>query len=367
MTNIICYKSTGNQREREYALFLNGNESLAEVRSILEKANFLSKDDKSAHIGYRFFYQSKKTDNINYADLIIPLTVEEVVSFAALIPPLSNQLIITNIYAKENPDLIGFNTDCWSDGFLTVNCYLNQHDEDAKINNAKMFEPMMLSNVISTQAPEKGSKSIPLNNVCVCCEGSIVDFELMSWGAAGYSFRAYPGAGEKIIEDLYASYDENNYNKCCRTIISRYEKHKNTIKIVGTDSLKNIVPGAEGSYQKVTFQSRRMTLYYEDKKKKHKHANYAEPPSLEIQPNENKGLLNSTIVTASIGYLPGTSIKPGAPIPEGNSNTVFGTIWDVETDGWDKALGTVDVYFFVFRTKADAYKVINVLNSPTWK
>lgn len=365
--DVVCYKSAEKVNERECTLSLSGEETLASVREMLVEKGFLPKEAPDDDKGYRFLDKLSEVTNINYNDLIIPKPSEKRTECKYIIPAYRDELILTNIYKEKNSDLLGFKADCWGEGYLTVTCKLNQHDTDAKNINKGLFEPVMLSDVITTKAPEEGGHSIRLNNVCICCENSIVDFGLTSWGAAGYSFRAYPAAGEKIVEDLYIAYSEPNYKTCVKTRIDRYEKHKKTIQIVGTDKLSNIIPGLKGSYHKIIFQSRRMTSYYEGFLKK-KHSCSANPPSLEVQLKQNSSLhLHSTNkVGSSTYYVPGEDIKEGAPIPVGKSDTEIGTIWDPKTDSWDKALGTVEVYFFVFKTLDDAKEVIEYLNAPTW-
>lgn len=367
--NVVCYKSAEKVNERECILSLTGEETLACVREMLVEKGFLPKEvsDKNDK-GYRFIDKLSEVAYINYNDLIIPKPSEKRTECKYIMPTYRDELILTNIYEEKNADLLGFKADCWGEGYLTVTCELNQHDKDAIDINKGLFKPVMLSDVITTKAPKEGGHSIRLNNVCICCENSIVDFGLTSWGAAGYSFRAYPAAGEKIVEDLYITYNNSDYKTCIRTRIDRYQNHKNTIQIVGTDKLSNIVPGLKGSYHKIIFQSRRMTSYYEGFLKK-KHTCHADPPSLKVQPKKKSSshLSDTKIFTLqSVYYVPGSNIKEATSIPVGKSNTEIGTVWNPKTDSWDKALGTVEVYFFVFKTIEDAKEVIEYLNAPTW-
>lgn len=359
---IKCYNGTGANDLIECEI--PDGSKLGEVRTLLKNKNFMPDDNVSANIGYRFVVRNLGTSKMNLDDVLIPISTEAFVPYESILGN-EKQIIITNNFATKKPDLVGFNTSWWFNRFVSVQCRLNNSDPEAKTANDKIeaFQPLMLNDVIAT------SKNVAAayDNVCVCCEGSHVQFNLSSWGAAGYSFQIGMDSGSNIVDELLLCFDgyKDQYRQ---TSIRRWQKDAKTIAIHATSKIEGILPGQSIRYQKVKFKTRRMTSFTKGSTTV---TSNTQPPVLKLIDNaldldtafvkpDFRALANASNQTV---IVPGQSIEPGTPMPGGSSTQEWGKpVSAYKADPWEEPLGEVVVYFFVFKTWEDAKKVIEGYN-----
>ena len=374
MEKITCFKQTTNK-----VFNLDTSTTLDVIRTTLTTAGFMPADDESQNIGFRFVaYQAKDTRSLD--DCLIAKSVEHLVPLSGVLGP-AQQLIITNEFATTKPDLMGIGVDWWFNRYVGAQVTLNQTDASAIAQNKKVgaFPPMMLTNVIPTSKNVTGI----YDNVCICVDGAVIDMTLNSWGAAGYAEYIGADAGEPIIDGLFLPYSEGYKNTYQSTQFRRWTGNPaTTIQIQGTDEV-SIAPGKTLSYQRVTFKTARMTEWSRGADRL---TSNATPPPLKA-PSETALFENGPLMsmlaedTASTQrqiaqgkkgatVVPGNGIKPGTPTHGGSSGQKWGAPMSVKVDPWTEALGEVVVYFFVFKSHADAVATINGMNAPDpniWK
>ncbi|MBL6448199.1 hypothetical protein JMN32_17930 [Fulvivirga sp. 29W222] len=369
MSKITCFKQTTNQ-----VFELDTSTTLDKIRTTLTSAGFMPPDDEAQNIGYRFVaYQAKDTRNLD--DCLIAKSVEHLVPLSGVLGP-AQQLIITNEFATSKPDLMGIGVDWWFNRYVGAQVTLNQTDASAIEQNQKIgaFPPLMLTNVIPTSKNVTGI----YDNVCVCVDGTVVDMSLSSWGAAGYAEYIGADSGEPVVDGLFLPYNQNAINSYCTGAPFRRwaGNPPTTIQIQGTDEV-SIAPGKTLSYQRVTFKTARITHWSRGSESV---TSNATPPPLnaptEMALFENGPMMAMAHETAASNQrqiadakkgavvVPGNGIKPGTPTHGGSSNQQFGKPISVTVDPWTDALGEVVVYFFVFKSHADAVATINGINAP---
>lgn len=341
---VRCYKGVGPDDRRDVDLDPASN--LSAVRVKLVASGFIQPDTSDVQL--RFV--AAQSDSSEVTEALIVLSVERGVPLQFVLGS-ANQLILTNIAARKRPDLIGIGTTTFHNRYIGVEVFLNNEDPEGKKTNERIgaFPPMMLTNVKPTSTNVVGI----YDNVCVCVEDSVVGFRLNSWGAVGFQMYVAPDAGEPIInDDLFIAYGDvpNHY---ATAGILRYAKRAQTIQIVGADTV-GISSSQTLRFQKVVFRTRRMTSY---KQGGRTYSSDEMPPRL-----THAG--GTRAETRRLTVVPGEAIKPGGPIEGPASNQTFGgSLSEVRTDDPANALGEVVVYFFVFKSHADAVAVINGYNA----
>ncbi|MEL6891237.1 MAG: hypothetical protein AAFP84_06560 [Actinomycetota bacterium] len=349
--------------------------TLDAVRTQLTGSGFMPADDEAQNVGYRFVAaQSKKSSNLD--DVIINESVENLVPLSGVLGP-ANQLIITNEFATTKPDLAGIGTDWWFNQWVGVQCTLNETDASAVTanNQVQAFQPMMLTNVMPTSKNVTGI----YDNVCVCVEGSVVQFNFKSWGAAGFVCNAAPAQGETIVGGLGNCYPQSQVNNYFGLNFLRYTSSPNTIVIEGTDTMGVPGGGATLRYQKVTFQTHNLSEWHGGGVSV---TSSMQPPALNAPTalmmtpgmppalaalggdarQNNEGQIARAATDSKISVVPGHAIKPGTTTKGGHSGQTSN-----EIDGWTmdpNPLGEVVVFFFVFKSHADAVATINGYNAP---
>lgn len=372
---IKCYK--GAKANEEISIEVSPEMKLDTIREELISNGFIPKEDTKEQ-AYRFIVRTTTAKKTSFEDIVIPVDTEKFVPVNA-VWGFEKQVILSDIYIgkKEKADYVGFLCKKWFSDFLAVSCKLNMTDKYAIDRNKEIgaFEPMMMYDVIPLFDPNKSSNNllIPFSNVCVCLEGSVVQFDLTSWGAAGYNYQIYDSAGHYIVDDLYHTFrqekdlENGSYGNSC---IRRWQNKGNTIEITG---VKNI-PGASSEsatrLRKITFRSRSLRSYMRGDSSFKSSARQPgvqgqiltrSAMSLSITGEERKQeLLNAS---KNIGYLDGDSIMSGAPVEGGQSSQTFGSIHNIEAESWDNPLGFMQVDFFVFKSREEAEQTIKKLNS----
>lgn len=343
---IRCFKS--EIHEGYCDIEIDHGTTLSEVRILLLKRHFIENDQPEKKLCYRFINKAVMEKEFVYTDVIVGIGLEKILLCTQIMDKGNNTLVLTNTAKTNNADLIGFKTDWWAEGYVKAQCYLNRSNENAKKDNARIpFEPVMLNNVISTNPNIK----LPFTNACICCEGSVVGFNINSWGAAGYVVQIGSDVGEKIM-DWGMRGTGKNPNTYQTVNVAGWQDGTKNIKVVALENLKNLVPGVDARYQKITFKTSRITSY----KNSDGIVYHSETMPPEITLKCATRSLKSILV-------PGDSEKPAAPIPDKPSGTKYtGHVSDVKWDGWEKLLGKIEVYFFVFNSWDDAEKVIESLN-----
>ncbi len=368
--NIPCYKGVDPADTKTYQI--DPTTLLSDVRTLLTTDGFMPADDSNNNVGYRFVsLKTKNTQNLN--DCIINESVESLVQLSGVLGN-ANQLIITNEFATTKPDLMGIATAWWFNRYVSAQCTLNMSDPDAITQNQSIqaFPPLMLTNVIPTSQNVVGI----YDNVCVCCDGAVVQFTINSWGSAGFQFYIGSDAGEPIVQDLNMLFGWgggalDTYGSSGP--IRRWESEQKTIQINATSEL-TIPSGQTISYQKVTFKTKRVTAWSNGNESHSSNTNpppLMPPPSIKAQFHpmlhamaQSNIQTNSMAALADAVVLPGQGITPGAPTQGGGSGQQWGPPASITTDDWTQALGEVVVFFFVFKTHDDAVKIINGYNAP---
>lgn len=334
------------------------------VRKQLNAAGFIGDDSKSE--AWRFFiYNSKSTE---FSDAILGKEVESLVPISGMFGP-GEQLYLTNTHKETSPDLMGIGAEWFFDRYMSCRVKLNNEEESAREVNAGKFEPMLMTHVRPTSHNVAGI----YDNVVVCEQGSVITFEISSWGAAGFRYSIKPEAGEKIVDALYNCFGDTPNRVACSSI-RRYSGVAKQIVVNSTSSMQ-IPSGQTVQYQRVAVQTQRLTSY---KKAGHTYTNNSRPPNsvrsaagVPSMAQMRTGAEPEPIsprVLAQAEVLPGETITPGTTHPGDNSNQQFGRISDAKYDS--EPLSEIVFYFFVFKTHDDAAKVIGSINAPNpdvWK
>ena len=373
---IKCYK--GAKDSDITTINVEDDMLLCEVREMLIQKGFIEPDNRQEGIAYRFIMKQTKKDpkkdKMLLKDVVMPLEMED-------IPPVSRiwgfekQIVLTNIDAPYS-DLVGFACDSWNNGYASASCSLNRTDPEAIKQNDKIaaFKPMMLTDVLSTN--EKVIANF--NNVCICQKGSVVQFSISSWGAAGFHFKIEIGAGEPIVKGLYSTFNDSP-NRYGQTSTRCWQKGRKTIEIQAVDELRDIIPGQRIAYQKITVSTRNLISYKRGDKL---YSSEATPPIPMLSDSRQILLagnftsecdIRRSLATAPMNeniMVDGDSITPGTAITGGDSKETHGKIHACVTAPWEEALGVIVIHFFVFKSKEEALNTIQGLNSPDpnlWK
>ncbi|KUM03783.1 hypothetical protein AWB61_21010 [Chromobacterium sp. F49] len=209
----------------------------------------------------------------------------------------------------------------------------------------------------------------------ICEKGSIVGFNISSWGAAGFGYNISSDK-DTICDGLYNCFG-NEPNRKATSSLLRYQSSKNTIQIESTQVLG--IPTSDIiHYQKVTVKTWRLTKY---SKNGQTYSSDMQAPVITAPGQTMARFLSGSLETQLLAesgrsgfdpgpvggdtFVPGQSIETGAPSRGPESQQNFGSIYDLrEDDRHTTVLGSVVFYFFVFKDRASADRVINVLNSP---
>lgn len=331
---------------------------LDNVRQTLISSGFMT----SAESGnFRFLnYQNTK---LTYNDMVIGSGSEEFVPLAG-IEGDGAQIYLTNVNAKKDVDLIGFNTNWFFDRYMGCNVTLNP--EAANANNGK-FPPLMLTNVKMANPTLRGVGA--MDNVVVCEKDSIITFGVGSWGAAGYGLKIGPQAGTPINDSpLYVCFTGcpggGNYG---RLGLSRYysqngSQNKQMIKVVATDTMN--IGDKTLQYMKFSIKTWKVSSYKDSSGNTHNCDQPIPVPQTTGRAAGGGGGTPYGSITGGQTIVPGGTIQPGSTVPAGEQSTqVFGTISNVSEDNSPSGIiGEVIFYIFVFKTHDDAVKVFGSVN-----
>lgn len=350
--------------------------SVADVRARLSAEGFIGTgNDESV---WRFVSPKVKSDEkkaIVYDDRILGTQVEDVYPAKKLFINDENEIIITDVERIGRPDLIGFATDYFNDGQIEVTCRLRDYKEGDKEANAGKFQPVMLTDVISTRKND----DVNYRFVCVCCEDSVVEFPVVSFGSVGMVLRAE--VNNNMIYDSAFHWEKYKHDiSGCATVNcmkrpGEKELYNITVKNLSKDT--SVVPGKGIRYQKITIYTHSL-LSWKDLESGTTFTSESRPP--EVNANSGARLAGKRAMTlntgaASVGIkavqsnmkdqitIAGDSYDPGE-IVEG-APVKFGCGKWCRGDFSEKRVGSVSIYMFVFKTLEEAEKVIGRYNSLT--
>jgi hypothetical protein len=350
----------------QYKVYLSGDPRVIEassqdsLRSLREKLGSQAND-------YNFVYLNNFTGNktiLNDRAVEARQTLQNIT--------FSDNMIIMTLIQGSKTDLFGMRTDWLSDRHIGVKIGLNQSDPNAVRQNDGKFQPIMLTDV---QPSNPGSNAF-YSRAVICEKGSIVRFDVSSWGAAGFGY-SIASDKDTICDGLYICYGDTPNHKATASLL-RYQSSKNTIQIESTQVLG--IPTSDIiHYQKVTVKSWRLTKYSQNGRT---YSSDMQAPVIAAPGQAMARILAGNLETrlledsdrggfdpGPVGgdtFVPGQSIETGAPSRGPESQQNFGSMYDIrEDDRHTTVLGAVVFYFFVFKDRASANKVINVLNSPT--
>ena len=365
MARITVHKGLATGDMKVYDMQLDA--TLDAIRKRLVSDGFLPADSQTA----KFRFILAQSTSSNFEDAVCPVGLEYKFALSDALKS-GSQLIFTNISKVKDVDFVGIGTSQFFSRYLGVSISLNTNDPAAIASNSskQAFPPLMLSNVYPTNPNVTGV----YDNVCVVVDGSIVSFNIASWGSAGFNYYIGPDSGKPIVDgDLYVPFHDS-MNQFGYTSIYRYSAKEQTIQIVGADEVGIVGKEAILRFQKVTIRSRRLT-YYEQGGRTFQ-SDQTPPPlappraktPLAARPGaavESFSIERQLAAAGQVGTVPGEGIKPGGPIEgPGSQQQWAGTIYNARTDDWSQALGEIVIYFFVFKTWDDANQIINGYNAP---
>lgn len=362
--NVICSKGTDdydNVTITESDVAGLRGKKLSDLRDVLEKKqvngqSFICTDDSNSQ--YRFVMPKAEKCSENYSDRIVARTTERFIPLADMFINEQNQIILTNTKKLKKPDLIGFAADCWAGGKLQVKCRLKKSDESTRTINNDKFEPIMLTNVV----PTNENLQLYYDNVCICCEDSVVEFPLRCYGTVGFEFKASIASGEVIRGSAvhWTPYDKNLYGE---TIINAWRSGNEDRNIVlkAIDHVSGIDPATKMQYQKVSFIARDMLAWKDGDAKVVYNAN---SQKMKLESVGGISFLNE--LDLNIGdtqiAIDGSDIKPATPVKGDKTKVCYGNWSVVESKPWEEPQGIVNVYFFVFSSKEKAKQYIDRYN-----
>lgn len=347
MSDFDFYK--GVKEDEHLSRNFSESTTLKTVRDALQAANFMPPDAPNGP-QYRFLNQYASSDEISKNKAIIEKNLEDELSLKKAIVPSRNSVIITDIKGKL-PDLVGTSTEWLQDRKLKVRVRLNTTDPEAKKQNEKIgaMTPLVLSNV----HPTTDTPGL-YENVCVVVADSVVDFDIKAYGGAGFGFKVQQGKGTMIVDDLYSVVQDNaEMGKEHMTVLHRYQSEQKTIQIVGADT-QQLPDHDKVAFSTVTFATRTVHSYDMDGKS--------------YKYDEGFSYTGDSKVLG--GGISGEGIIHGGPIKGPDSKETFGGIENVQVDPWEKASGSVTVYFFVFKDEQSAKVITGAYNPPpaqTWE
>lgn len=251
----------------------------------------------------------------------------------------------------DKPDLEGILVSWFAANNLQVAISLNKSNPDARAANQGKFQPFMLSKVQTIKDAADDFPNVYYDQALICEKGSAIAFNFACWGAAGYGF-SIKSDRSTIISGLYVV-NNGNYNTTTFSGLSRYQDAKQNILV---DSLANQnIPNVDRlQYSSVTFKAWNVSGY---KQAGHAYSSAGQPP---LRKSSDPGGMS----TKDGVIIPGSGIESGSPKPGGDSHQDWGAPLESLTQDTNLVLGQMDIYFLVFKTKADAEQMVRQNNLP---
>lgn len=255
-------------------------------------------------------------------------------------PP--NSILLANM-SESHPDFFGHRVDTFRDRHMGVQVRRNTVDAKPAPSD---FDPIMLNEV----AMANPDTDLAFDRVVICQAGSLLQFDLYSWGAAGWGYSVRSDR-DIIVDKLYRSYTEQDYGSAQWLTLRRYQDTYNqpgpTIRV---DALtkSQLAGGFTAEYSKLTVRTWRVSSYGRDSRT---FSSDLQPPSTVRAIADAEG---DTFVSG------GASGRTDAG--ETSSQT-FGTIHDIVEDGPDQVLGAVTFFLFVVRDRQQVNELLKIVNS----
>lgn len=333
MSTVQCNVYQGTNQEVKD---LDPGSTLSEVRAQL--GSFMKSN-------YLFVYYDERQQK----QLMQPKATEGDYRLAGMLGD-QNNLTITDPNA-DKPDLEGILVSWFTDRNLQVAIGLNRSNDDAKAANEGKFQPFMLEKVQTIKDAADNFPNVYWNYAMICEKGSAISFSYSCWGAAGYGF-SIGSDRSTIISGLYVV-NNGNYATTRFSGLSRYQNAKQNI-VVDSLANQNIPNNDRLQYSSINFKTWNVSSY---KQNGHTYSSNAQPPYR--RSNDPGGMTKKNGV-----IIPGDGIESGSPKPDGASHQDWGApISDLKEDR-NLVLGQMDIYFLVFKTKADANQMVRQNNLP---
>ena len=294
---------------------------------------------------YLFVYYDERQQK----QLTQPKETEDKYKLSSILGP---QNILTVIDPDaDKPDLEGMLVSWFTDRNLQVAISLNNSNDDAKNTNAGKFQPFMLEKVQTIKDAGSRFPNVYWNYAVICEKGSAIAFNYSCWGAAGYGF-SIKSDRETIISGLYVI-NNGSYGTITFSGLSRYQDAKQNIVV---DSLadQNIPNSDRLQYSYVNFKAWNVSSY---KQNGQTYSSSAQPPYR--RSNDPGGMTKQNGV-----IIPGDGIESGSPHAGGASTQEWGAPISNLNEDKNLVLGQMDIYFLVFKTKADANQMVRQNNLP---
>lgn len=312
---------------REYINF-NVSAKLHDLRTFLvEERHIFGESDTQ---GWRFLSPTVDDKKVDISEAIIGMESENFITVKDFLYG-SNKVRMVNINRKK-PDLIGVDVDYLSAGDIEVKISLNSKATPDK------FQPVMMENV---RPANKDANKSNFVNVVLCEKETAIGFLISSKKHKGFGFSITMREGEPIVEGLYATTSSVG--------LSMYAKTKNAIEIVSYKDL-DIPAKQQVGYRRMTVKAWRLSSYKRDGKSFQ--IGEARPMSMSHKKD-------------SVSTVSGDSIEGGATKQGKQTDGKIGEISDVDDDPND-VLGTVEIDFFVFKTREDAQHMIDSRVEPIY-
>ncbi len=262
-----------------------------------------------------------------------------------------NIVLMANV-SSSHPDLFGNRTDFFRNRNMGVRVARNTVDGGSL--GPEDFQPLMLEGV----NPANPESDVYFDKMVICQKGSLVQFEISSWGAAGYGY-SIKTERDPIVNSLYVTYGDS-YDRTAWSTLRRYQDQPGpTIQIESLES-KGYSENLKAEYSKVTVKTWRVTSYSRGGTT-YTSDTPAPQPRLGSDDDGDGGLFGGD--PAGDTFVPDGSVESALPTGGSPSSQTFGTIYGVEEDKPPHVLGAVAFYLFVFKDKAAVNEVLKVINS----
>lgn len=376
---------------------------LSEVRDYLISQNFIPSD--SEHETWRFLEPVVDEADIKRKDLrVISLQEEKRTHIEDIYADIKDlpELLLTNTAkdSDDSPDLMGFLTEGFKTGDLTVSVQLNNNNTISAQANADKFAPVMLSSVMTT--PEKVHKSFP--RVCICCKDSVIKFELTCCGTLGFWFEVHLNDEQfSMVRSSGVRWPEGTENVFGRAECFSWDGGDSQI-VIKDSAAVGVDPDLSLSYMKVTVRAADLLSWHSHDDKDNKHIikpqsevgkrklqakldgqliNYCHPIAPVVPPVSKLKAASKAVMSvnsldnvavkgpsnkaeAQTG-ISGEDITEGIPVRGEGQDIQYGNWWCWDLSSFDMAEETMDIYFFVFKDLATAQRYIGHFNQQALK
>lgn len=340
--------------------------TLQEVRNELKKDGFLTPKEDS---DYRFI--NYRNQGLSYEDMVVGVGIEQFAPVAKM-TGMKDQVYLTNVNKSKEVDLLGFNTNMFFNRYMSCSVVLNP---SASTENSGKNSPLMLTNVKVANPKLRGVGA--MDNVVICEEGSLIAFNINSWGAAGFGKSITPQAGPPIVDEnwpLYSTFGDcpakGNYGRGQNPAYFSQDAKLNQsmIKVVSAKSAKMNIGGSSNAtvlnYMKYTVKTWIVSSYKRGGK------TFTCNKSLPYSDSIGRSTGEADVppfkqLHGAQTVIPGSTIEPGSTVPTTDKNKDYlgGSVSDIKEDKSPTGtIGEVVFYMFMFKSHAEAEKVFGKIN-----